>query len=118
MAMAQAADPSLPDDPDQQKEPPSLARETVLLSLLSYEDLFEDIDNNNRPQGDVRPRYLRLRAIRGNYLNAQVNETGREYDEFRKKVRDKILDSSTKEVQDAFKQLMAKMDRDLDRCSA
>jgi len=55
-------------------------REDVLCSLVAHRDLFEDIDNNH-PEGDVRQRFLGLRAIRSSYVESKVREQECAYNE-------------------------------------
>lgn len=91
----------------------SLSRADVLRSLSAYEKLFNEIDDN-RPEGDVRLRFLGLRAIRSNYVDGRVKQCGCEYYELMADVREGRLDPEAEDVQNRFEELMIALDKALD----
>lgn len=93
------------------------SRKEEILALFSHSDLFNDIGNNHRPEGDIRQRYYTLRAIRAAYTESSVREAGNAYYGFMDDVGQSKLDLDCEYVGKRFAKIMDDLDIVLQRVS-
>jgi hypothetical protein len=111
--------PPRSDEPKAPRDMPSVTRNSkdVFLALYAYRALYKDIGDNNRPEGDIRQRFTRYRAIRAVYAEHRVGETGNAYDNFMNQIESGALKRDDECVKKKFEEIMDSLDRDLERVS-
>jgi hypothetical protein len=111
--------PPRSDEPKAPRDMPSIARNSkeAFLELYMYRALYNNIGENNRPEGDIRQRFTRYRAIRAAYAEHRVGETGSAYDKFMSQIESGSLNVDDQCAKELFEEIMDSFDRDLERVS-
>ncbi|KAF2797880.1 hypothetical protein K505DRAFT_333921 [Melanomma pulvis-pyrius CBS 109.77] len=88
------------------------SRQDFLLALKAHRDLFDDIDNN-RPEADIRRRFLGYRAIRAAYVGYRVREKLHRYDEFESEITVENVNLKPESTWKTFEKIMMEVDETL-----
>lgn len=87
----------------------------LLQSYLTYSDFFHDVEVF--PEGDVRDRFLRPRALRARYVERLVRGYVRAWDDLESEVNGKQPAAKDPEYQKRFDTVMIGLDEALTRYS-